>query len=128
MIRFSNALFLFNVLISPVVSQVGPTGRGCAEYTGVDTRDIDIMMGTFTKSFAGMGGYIAADKSIIDHLRKRCSGSAFHTSMSPVVCQQVLTAFEVRPRDGGFSSFLYCDSCWLPSSLTIVGIFVPVFR
>ena len=32
-----------------------------AEHFGVDTRDIDIMMGTFTKSFGGAGGYIAAD-------------------------------------------------------------------
>ncbi|KAL3932828.1 MAG: hypothetical protein SGBAC_010669 [Bacillariaceae sp.] len=44
------------------IGAMGPTGRGCSEYCGVDTRDIDIMMGTFTKSFGGMGGYIAASK------------------------------------------------------------------
>ena len=47
------------------------------------------MMGTFTKSFGGMGGYIAADKSVIDYLRISCSGSMYHNAMSPVVCQQV---------------------------------------
>lgn len=77
------------------IGAMGPTGRGCAEYTGVDTADIDIMMGTFTKSFGGMGGYIAASKDVIAFLRQRCAGSVNHNSLSPVVCQQVLTAFKV---------------------------------
>jgi len=77
------------------IGAMGPTGRGCAEYTGVDTADIDIMMGTFTKSFGGMGGYIAASSDVIAFLRHRCAGSVHHNSISPVVCQQVLTAFKV---------------------------------
>jgi serine palmitoyltransferase len=78
------------------VGAMGPTGRGLAEYTGVDTADIDIMMGTFTKSFGGMGGYIAASHETISFLRRRCAGSSYHNSLSPVVCQQVLTSFKVR--------------------------------
>ena len=77
------------------VGAMGPTGRGLSEFTGTDTADIDIMMGTFTKSFGGMGGYIAADKGTIDFLRRRCSASAYHNALSPVVCQQVLTCFKV---------------------------------
>ncbi|KAI2499502.1 Aminotransferase class I and II [Fragilaria crotonensis] len=45
------------------IGAMGRTGRGCTEYCGVDTADIDIMMGTFTKSFGGMGGYIAVISS-----------------------------------------------------------------
>jgi len=83
------------------IGAVGPTGRGVSEYTGVDTSDIDIMMGTFTKSFGGMGGYIAASKEIVDILRRKCSGSSCHNSLSPVVCQQVITSFNViMGRDG----------------------------
>ncbi len=77
------------------VGAMGPTGRGCAEYTGVNPADIDIMMGTFTKSFGGMGGYIAGDKAIIDQLRKKCASSSYHNSLSPVVCQQILSSFKV---------------------------------
>ena len=77
------------------IGAMGPTGRGLSEFTGTDTADIDIMMGTFTKSFGGMGGYIAADKGTIDYLRQRCSASAYHNALSPVVCQQVLTCFKV---------------------------------
>jgi serine palmitoyltransferase len=83
------------------IGAMGPTGRGCAEYTGVDTADIHIMMGTFTKSFGGMGGYIASDKRTIAYLREKCSGSSYHTSLSPVVCQQVLTSFKIIMGEDG---------------------------
>ena len=78
------------------IGAMGPTGRGCSEYCGVDTADIDIMMGTFTKSFGGMGGYIAGNKDVIAYLRRACAGSAYHNSLSPVVCQQVISSFKVR--------------------------------
>lgn len=83
------------------IGAMGPTGRGCCEYTGVDPKDVDIMMGTFTKSFGGMGGYIAGSKDVIDFLRKKCSASSYHTSLSPTVCQQIISSFEViMGRDG----------------------------
>ena len=43
------------------IGAMGRTGRGVCEYWGVDPADIDIMMGTFTKSFGAAGGYIAAN-------------------------------------------------------------------
>jgi serine palmitoyltransferase len=77
------------------IGAMGPTGRGCAEYCGVDTADIDIMMGTFTKSFGGMGGYIAGSKDVINFLRHVCAGSSYHNSLSPIVCQQIISSFKV---------------------------------
>lgn len=78
------------------IGAMGATGRGICEHTGVDPNDVDVLMGTFTKSFGAMGGYVAATRSIVEHLRIKCAASVEHTSMSPVVCQQVLTAFQVR--------------------------------
>jgi len=83
------------------IGAMGPTGRGCAEYCGVDTCDINIMMGTFTKSFGGMGGYIAGSKDVISFLRRRCAGSSYHNSLSPAVCQQVLSSFKVVMGEDG---------------------------
>jgi len=77
------------------IGAMGSTGRGCTEYCGVNTQDIDIMMGTFTKSFGGMGGYIAGSRDVISFLRERCAGSSNHNSLSPAVCQQVLSSFKV---------------------------------
>jgi serine palmitoyltransferase len=44
------------------IGAIGKTGRGVCELLGVDTSDVDIMMGTFTKSFGSCGGYIAGSK------------------------------------------------------------------
>jgi len=83
------------------IGAMGSTGRGVCEYTGVDPADVDILMGTFTKSFGGMGGYIASSKDIINMLREKCAASAYHNSLSPVVCQQIISSFKViMGRDG----------------------------
>ncbi len=80
---------------------LGKTGRGICEHTGVDPRDIDILMGTFTKSFSGMGGYIAASRELLLQIRAQAGGLLYHNSMSPVLCQQILTALQIiEGRDG----------------------------
>lgn len=81
------------------IGATGVTGRGVTEHCGVDPSEIDVLMGTFTKSFGGMGGYIAADRSIVDHLRRACAGSVLHNSLSPPVCQQIISAFQVSLLD-----------------------------
>jgi len=83
------------------IGALGQNGRGVCEYCGVDPANIDIMMGTFTKSFGAMGGYIAASKEIINYIKSTSSGLLHHTSMSPVVAQQIITAFSIiMGRDG----------------------------
>ena len=44
------------------IGAMGPRGRGVTDYFGVDPKDVDIMMGTFTKSFGAAGGYIVASE------------------------------------------------------------------
>jgi serine palmitoyltransferase len=51
------------------IGALGATGRGVCEQLGVATSDIDVMMGTFTKSFGSCGGYIAASADVIAHLK-----------------------------------------------------------
>lgn len=83
------------------IGALGKTGRGVCEQTGVDPKDIDILMGTFTKSFSGMGGYIAGSKDLINFIKANSAGILYHNSMSPIICQQVITAFKViMGRDG----------------------------
>ena len=43
---------------------MGPKGRGIVDYFGLDPKDVDILMGTFTKSFGSAGGYIAGSKKV----------------------------------------------------------------
>ncbi len=51
------------------IGALGRAGKGACEAQGVDPRDIDVMMGTFTKSFGSCGGYIAADRCL-PHLQE----------------------------------------------------------
>ena len=44
------------------IGALGPTGRGVVDYFGLDPEDVDVMMGTFTKSFGASGGYIGGKK------------------------------------------------------------------
>ncbi len=77
------------------IGALGKTGRGVCEHTGVDPSEIDILMGTFTKSFGGMGGYIAGSQQLVDNIRSTSEGTLFGSNLSPTVAQQVLTAFHI---------------------------------
>lgn len=84
------------------IGAVGPTGRGVSELFGVPTSEIEVMMGTFTKSFGSAGGYVAASKAVIDALRRNAPGSIFASAMSPPCAAQALAAFRViSGSDGG---------------------------
>ncbi|MDT9086506.1 aminotransferase class I/II-fold pyridoxal phosphate-dependent enzyme, partial [Escherichia coli] len=48
------------------IGALGPRGRGVCDYFNIDPSEVDILMGTLTKSFGANGGYVAADKHIID--------------------------------------------------------------
>ena len=61
----------------------------------------DVLMGTFTKSFSGMGGYIAGSADLIRFLRANSSGLLYHNSISPIITQQVLSAFKVIMGEDG---------------------------
>jgi len=57
-------------------------------------------MGTFTKSFASVGGYITGKKEIIDHIRRNTFG-IFETTMSPSCCQQILSSLTIITGEDG---------------------------
>ncbi|CAG8496334.1 177_t:CDS:2 [Acaulospora colombiana] len=67
------------------IGALGPRGRGVCDYYGVNPDEVDILMGTFTKSFGAAGGYIAASQDIIDHLRITNHASIYAESMTPLL-------------------------------------------
>jgi len=83
------------------IGALGKTGRGVCEYCNVDPSEIDIMMGTFTKSFGAMGGYIASSPEVVHHLRTHAHASKLGNSMSPIVVQQCLTALRIISGEDG---------------------------
>ncbi|XP_078580214.1 serine palmitoyltransferase 2-like [Branchiostoma floridae x Branchiostoma japonicum] len=83
------------------IGALGETGRGVTEYWGVDPRDVDIMMGTFTKGFGAAGGYIAGSKRLINHLRTYSHSTTYACSMSAPVAQQVISSMRIIMGEDG---------------------------
>ncbi|KAI8931879.1 serine palmitoyltransferase component [Plenodomus lindquistii] len=89
--------YKFNLFVDEAhsVGGVGPRGRGVCDYFGIDPAEVDILMGTLTKSFGANGGYIAAEKSIIDKLRTANAAMLFAESPAPPVLQQISSALRI---------------------------------
>lgn len=77
------------------IGALGPNGGGVCDYFNIDTKEVDILMGTFTKSFGAAGGYIAASHEIIQNLRLSNHGSVYAESVSPPVAQQIFTSMKI---------------------------------
>jgi 5-aminolevulinate synthase len=75
------------------VGLYGAHGAGYLEKLGVQDR-VDIVNGTLGKAYGVTGGYIAADKDVIDAIRSVASGFIFTTSMSPVLCAGALASIK----------------------------------
>ncbi|CAF1105596.1 unnamed protein product, partial [Didymodactylos carnosus] len=73
------------------IGAMGARGRGVIDYWNCDPNDVDVLMGTFTKSFAAAGGYIAGKKELVDHIRVTSHAAVYATSMSPPVVEQIIS-------------------------------------
>ncbi|KAI9488731.1 pyridoxal phosphate-dependent transferase, partial [Zychaea mexicana] len=77
------------------IGALGEHGGGICDLYAVDPARVDILMGTFTKSFGAAGGYIAASKNVIDHLKLRNHAYVYAEPMPVPVIQQVLTSMSI---------------------------------
>jgi len=83
------------------IGALGPRGRGVVDYYGCDPKDVDIMMGTFTKSFGAAGGYIAGTRKLISYLRINSHAACYATSMAPPVAQQIISSMRIIMGEDG---------------------------
>ncbi len=70
------------------------TDAGVVDFfgVGVDPRSVDVLMGTFTKSFGAAGGYIAGSKTLIDRLRVHGQSGPYAEAMAPPVIAQIVAS------------------------------------
>ncbi len=73
---------------------IGEGGRGTASYFGLEN-EVDIYMGTFSKSLASLGGYMVADKVVTDYVRHNSRPLIFSASIPPVCCAVALASLRL---------------------------------
>jgi 8-amino-7-oxononanoate synthase len=76
----------------------GKQGRGVCDYFGL-TDEVDLIMGTFSKSLASIGGFIAADKSIINWLKHNARTYIFSASATPAATASALEALHILQQE-----------------------------
>jgi 7-keto-8-aminopelargonate synthetase-like enzyme len=73
---------------------MGARGLGIREHFGLEGADVDIWMGTLSKSLAGCGGFIAGERALIDNLRFAAPGFVYSVGMAPPLAAASLAALE----------------------------------
>ena len=99
---------------------MGKTGRGTAEHYNVEDK-IDITMGTFSKTFAVTGGFIASSKSIINYLRFFARSYMFSASLPPTVIASVLAGLDVIKNEPELLTSLNDNISYTKNALNQLG-------
>ncbi|HEK85679.1 MAG TPA: aminotransferase class I/II-fold pyridoxal phosphate-dependent enzyme [Candidatus Aminicenantes bacterium] len=73
---------------------LGKNGRGTAEYYGLE-KEVDLIMGTFSKSFVSIGGFVAGDKKVISYIKHFARSLIFSAAATPAAVAAVLAALEI---------------------------------
>lgn len=81
------------------IGTMGKTGRGIAEHTGVNPRDVDIWMGTLSKTFGSCGGYIAGRKELVEYLKYTAPGFVYSVGMPPPAAAAALASLQLMQRE-----------------------------
>ena len=76
----------------------GENGRGTAEHFGLE-HEIDLIMGTFSKSLAAIGGFVVGDDQVIEHIRHEARSEIFSAAPPPSSMAAVLKALEIVERE-----------------------------
>jgi len=80
---------------------LGKTGRGIGELFGAKPGDVDLWMGTLSKSFASCGGYIAASRRLVEYLKYSAPGFVYSVGLSPPDTAAALAAAELLEAEPG---------------------------
>ena len=78
---------------------LGPRGYGLFEHFGVDPRQVDVWMGTLSKTLSGCGGYIAGSAVLVDYLKALSGGFVYSVGMPPVIATSALKSLEIMHRE-----------------------------
>jgi 8-amino-7-oxononanoate synthase len=99
---------------------IGERGAGTASYFGL-TESTDLIMGTFSKSLASLGGFIAGDADVIDFLKHRARSLMFSASMTPASVGSTLAALDLIETEPHHMERLWANTRYAKELLLLNG-------
>ena len=99
---------------------IGPTGAGAVDHYGVQ-KDVDLVMGTFSKSFASIGGFVAAEADIIHYLKHHARPLIFSAAMPAYAVATVQAALDVIKTEPERRVALLANADYLRKGLQALG-------
>ncbi|MBI4963742.1 MAG: aminotransferase class I/II-fold pyridoxal phosphate-dependent enzyme [Desulfomonile tiedjei] len=102
------------------IGVLGSNGRGTLEHFGV-TDEVDLVMGTFSKSFASLGGFIAGDARVIHYIKHHSRALIFSAAMPPSAIAAVQAALEVIETEPEIRERLWENTRFFADSIASLG-------
>lgn len=99
---------------------LGPTGAGTAEHFGL-TSQVDLILGTFSKSFASIGGFVAGDEEVIHYVKHNARSLIFSASMPPSACATVLACIDIMRQEPERRERLWAHARKMRAGFTSLG-------
>lgn len=99
---------------------LGEHGRGAGEHFGLE-HEVDLVMGTFSKSLAAIGGFIAGDHAVVDYIKHHARSEIFSAAPPPSSCAAVLKAIEIIEREPERRKQLWENTEYMKRELETLG-------
>lgn len=101
---------------------LGPQGRGTMAHFGL-TKDVHLNMGTFSKSFASIGGFISGSSDLIDYIKHTARSFMFSASMPPSAVATVSACLDVVQRDESVLKNLWENVAFMQEGFKNIGFY-----
>lgn len=100
---------------------IGDRGKGTPSHFKMKPGEVDIVMGTLSKSLGGIGGFIASTKEVVNYLRYYTRSFFFSTNFPPSVAASVLAGIEVMQSDKSLHENLWRNVKYMKENLKSLG-------
>ena len=102
------------------IGVLGKTGRGTAEHFDLED-EVDLIMGTFSKSMASVGGFIAGDATVIDYVKHRARTLIFSAAPPPASAAAALATVEIMDKEPERRERLWENTRFFSEGLRSIG-------
>jgi 8-amino-7-oxononanoate synthase len=102
------------------VGVMGPTGAGAAEHFGL-TDDVDLIMGTFSKAFASIGGFVAGDAKVVSFIKHNARAFIFSAALPPYAVATVQACVDILKTEPQLREQLWRNAAFMKNGIQALG-------